>query len=315
MSPGSVARAMILRAERRETHEAVAEAGTRGASSGGVPAGYVEQRSDEPARRRQASWVAAARPGGSLLTETGRASARLARAGARIAGVGRTALATAQRLRKLRTRPPDVRVGARALALRDAARDVLALHGITCTASGAPVPAQAVLVSNHVSWLDPLAIAAHVPCVPVSKVDVSGWPVVGSLARDLGVVFVSRGDAGSGARALREILSALHAGACVLNFPEGTTSAGDGVLPFRPGLFGLALRTGAPIVPVAVRYEPRSLAWTGDASFIPHYLALAASRGARVSVRFGEPLAPPAGAGAREIAELARDRVAALLEP
>jgi 1-acyl-sn-glycerol-3-phosphate acyltransferase len=165
-----------------------------------------------------------------------------------------------------------------------------------------------------VSWLDPLAVAAHVPCVPVSKADVSTWPIVGRLARDLGVVFVARGDAGSGARALRSVRAALDAGACVLNFPEGTTSVGDGVLPFRPGLFGLALRAGAPIVPLALRYEPRSLAWTGEASFLPHYLALAASSGARVSVRFGPPLAPPPGARARDVAELARAAVAALLE-
>jgi 1-acyl-sn-glycerol-3-phosphate acyltransferase len=253
-------------------------------------------------------------PGATAL-ETGRASARLARAGVRIAGVGRTAFATARRLRELRGRHPDARVGARALALRDASRDVLALHGITCAASGAPVPAGAILVANHVSWLDPLVVAAHVPCVPVSKVDVSSWPVIGGLARELGVVFVTRGDAGSGARALREVLSALEAGASVLNFPEGTTSLGDGVLPFRPGLFGLALRTGAPIVPVAIRYEPRSLAWTGDASFVPHYLALAASRGARVSIRLGEPVALAANATARDAAALARERVAALLEP
>lgn len=246
--------------------------------------------------------------------ETGRASVRLARAGARLAGVGATALATAHRLRGLRARPADARARGRALALRDAARDVLALHGITCTATGASVPVQALLVANHVSWLDPLVVAAHVPCVPVSKVDVSGWPVVGALARDLGVVFVARGDAASGARALRGVLAALDAGACVLNFPEGTTSEGDGVLPFRPGLFGLALRIGAPLVPVAIRYLPRSLAWTGDAPFVPHYLAVAASPGARVSVRFGEPLAPPPGAGAREVAELARAKVAALLE-
>jgi 1-acyl-sn-glycerol-3-phosphate acyltransferase len=251
---------------------------------------------------------------GAVALETGRASARLARAGARLAGVGATALATARRLRGLRALRPDARARGRALTLRDAARDVLALHGITCVVSGAPVPVQAVLVANHVSWLDPLVVAAHVPCLPVSKLDVSGWPVVGGLARELGVVFVARGDARSGARALRGVLAALDAGACVLNFPEGTTSPGDAVLPFRPGLFGLALRTGAPIVPVAIRYEPRSLAWTGEASFLPHYLALAASRGARVSVRFGEPLAPPTGAGARAVAELARARVAALLE-
>jgi 1-acyl-sn-glycerol-3-phosphate acyltransferase len=228
--------------------------------------------------------------------------------------VGATALATAKRARRFRSEPgEETRARGRALVLQDASREVLALHGIEAGASGAQVPVRSVLVSNHVSWLDPLVVAAHVPCVPVSKADVSGWPVIGALARDLGVVFVSRGDAGSGAQALRSVRAALDAGACVLNFPEGTTSEGDGVLPFRPGMFGLALRSGAPIVPVAIRYEPRSLAWTGDASFLPHSLALASSRGARVSVRFGAPLRPGPGDSPRAVADEARARVAALL--
>ena len=243
-----------------------------------------------------------------------RGPARLARAGARIAGVGATALATASRLRRLRREPgPDALARGRALALQDASREVLALHGIHAAAAGAQVPVQSVLVSNHVSWLDPLVVAAHVPCVPVSKADVSAWPLIGTLARNLGVVFVSRGDAGSGAQALRSVRAALDAGACVLNFPEGTTSDGEGVLPFRAGLFGLALRAGAPIVPVAIRYEPRSLAWTGDDSFLPHYLALASSQGARVSVRFGAPLRPGPGVSPRAVADDARAAVAALL--
>jgi 1-acyl-sn-glycerol-3-phosphate acyltransferase len=196
---------------------------------------------------------------------------------------------------------------------RESARRVLRIHGVEIVAEGAEVPVQAVLVSNHVSWLDPLVVAAHVPCVPISKADVLSWPLLGPLGRDLGVVFVSRGDVRSGACALRSVRAALDAGACVLNFAEGTTSAGDDVLPFRPGLFGLALRSGAPIVPVAIRYEPRSLAWTGDASFVPHYLALAGSRGARVSVRVGAPIARAPDACPRTIADLARARVAALL--
>jgi 1-acyl-sn-glycerol-3-phosphate acyltransferase len=217
-------------------------------------------------------------------------------------------------IRRIRREPlEDARLRARMHLFRDAARRVLRIHGVEVVAGGAEVPLQAVLVSNHVSWLDPLVVAAHVPCVPVSKADVLSWPVFGPLARDLGVVFVSRGDVRSGADALRSVRAALDAGTCVLNFPEGTTSEGDGVLPFRPGMFGLALRSGAPIVPVAIRYQPRSLAWTGDATFVPHYLALAGSRGARVSVRVGAPLAPRLDGSPREIADEARARVAALL--
>jgi len=248
------------------------------------------------------------------LLDPGPPHARLVRAGARLAGVGATALATARRLRELRRDAPEsALVHARALALRDAARRVLALHGIDAAAEGASPLGPAILAANHVSWLDPLVVAAQLPCIPVSKLDVAGWPVVGNLARELGVVFVARGDTGSGARALRDVRAALAGGACVLNFPEGTTSDGDAVLPFRAGLFGLALRAGVPVVPVAIRYHPRRLAWTGDASFLPHYLRVASARGAQVSIRFGAPIAPAAGASARALADEARAQVARLL--
>jgi hypothetical protein len=73
---------------------------------------------------------------------------------------------------------------------------------------------------------------------------------------DLGVVFVARGDAHSGARALRSAEAALAGGLPVLNFPEGTTTSGRSVLPFRSGVFGLARRTAAPVVPIALAYDP-----------------------------------------------------------
>ena len=248
------------------------------------------------------------------LAPGGSAPVRLLRAGSRVLGLGGAVATTLLGIRRVRReRSEDGRIRARTQLLRDGALAVLRVHGVEVVATGPEIPARAILVSNHVSWLDPFAVAAHVPCVPVSKADVLRWPVFGPLARDLGVVFVSRGDVESGASALRSIRAALDAGSRVLNFPEGTTSPGDEVLPFRPGLFGLALRAGAPIVPVAIRYEPRSLAWTGDATFVPHYLALAASRRARVSVRVGLPISPPPGATPRAVALAAGDRVAALL--
>jgi 1-acyl-sn-glycerol-3-phosphate acyltransferase len=172
----------------------------------------------------------------------------------------------------------------------------------------------ALLASNHVSWLDPLVVTSLVPCVPVSKLDVARWPVFGTLARELGVVFVSRGDAASGARALFAASAALGQGLCVLNFPEGTTSRGETVLPFRTGMFGLALRAHVPVVPVAIRYEPASLAWVGDATFVPHYLALAGRRSARSVVRVGAPILARAGWTPRDLAEASRAEVLRMLE-
>jgi 1-acyl-sn-glycerol-3-phosphate acyltransferase len=223
------------------------------------------------------------------------------RAGTRVAKLGITTLATAGRLRRLR-KDASTRDCARerALVLRDAARRVLQLHELAVEVRG-PFPlGPAVLVCNHVSWLDPLVVASQLPCIPVSKLDVAGWPVIGAIARELGVVFVSRGDPRSGARALSAAGEALANGLCVLNFPEGTTTDGATVLPFRVGMFGLAIRAGVPLVPLAIAYDPPSLAWVGDATFLPHYLGRA--RGARAFLRVGAPIVPAAGVSARDLA-------------
>jgi 1-acyl-sn-glycerol-3-phosphate acyltransferase len=245
----------------------------------------------------------------------GPAQARLARAGARVAGLGLATLATAGRLRRLADHA-STRDGARERArmLRDVARRVLELHGVAVETGGALPLGPAVLVSNHVSYLDPIVVASQLPCVPVSKLDVARWPVIGTIARELGVVFVSRGDARSGVRALLAAGTALEHELSVLNFPEGTTTDGASVLPFRAGMFGLAIRAGVPLVPLAIAYDPPSLAWVGDATFLPHYLGLAGARGARATLRIGAPIPASPDATARELARAARERVAALLE-
>lgn len=248
------------------------------------------------------------------MSGAGPPAVRAARAGARLAGLGVATVVAARRARALPGRRERDGARERARVLRDAARRVLELHGVAVEASG-PIPAgPALLAANHLSWLDPLVIASAVACTPVSKLDVARWPVIGSIARDLGVVFVSRGDPASGARALGAMTQALEHGVNVLNFPEGTTTAGDRVLPFRSGGFGLALRVGVPVVPVALSYDPTSLAWVGDATFVPHYLALAARPGARARLRLGAPILPAPGVRAAALASAARAEVERLLE-
>lgn len=239
---------------------------------------------------------------------------RLTRAGTRVAQLGVAAFTTTRRLRKLRGTSGRDEARERALVLRDVARRALELHGIELDAKG-PLPlGPALLVANHVSWLDPLVVASLLPCVPISKLDLARWPVVGGLARDLGVVFVARGDARSGLRVLRGAEAALADGLPVLNFPEGTTTAGETVLPFRKGLFGIARARGFPIVPVAISYDPPELAWVGNDAFLPHWLGLAATRRARASIRLGAPIAAAAHGSAAELARAARSEVAGLLE-
>lgn len=237
----------------------------------------------------------------------------LVRAGTRAAGVGLTAVSAARRLKALGAMGERDAARERILVLRDAARRALQLHGVELEAGGAMPFGAALLASNHVSWLDPLVVASILPCVPVSKLDVGAWPVVGALARDLGVVFVSRGDPRSGVRALRAAEAALRRGLPVLNFPEGTTTDGLAVLPFRKGLFGVALAAGVAVVPVAIAYDPPELAWVGADRFVPHWLKLASKRRARARVRFGAPLSPADHSCAADLAAAAHRDVSTLL--
>ncbi len=163
-------------------------------------------------------------------------------------------------------------------------------HGLELDVVGARPRGPCILVANHVSWLDPVAIGALLPCAPIAMAEVAHLPVVGPVAASLGVIFVRRGDPGSGARALLQARRALARGLPVLAFPEGTTSDGFQVLRLQRGLFGLASRIGVPIVPVSVRYEEPAAAWLGDDGFGPNWYATMARERTRVELRFGAPI-------------------------
>lgn len=237
---------------------------------------------------------------------------RFTRAGARAANAGFTLLAAAAQLNQLRGARDDA-ARERAKMLRDVAARMVQLHGITVDTRG-PLPlGPVILAANHLSWIDPLVIASLLPCVPISKAEVRSWPVIGTIGRELGVVFVSRGDPYSGWRALRQAQKALDTGLSVLNFPEGTTSTGQTVLPFHRGVFGIARHAGVPVVPVAIAYDPPELAWVGDDAFLPHWLQLAGSRRAHAFVRLGAPMSPRPYPSAEEFTQAVRAKVDQLL--
>jgi len=249
----------------------------------------------------------------NALRLVGAALPAAARAGQRIAGTGAVAASAAARLGALRRERARDGRRERARLLGDCLARLTALHGIEVEVEGRRPWGPALLASNHVSWLDPVVLGGLLPCVPISKLDVSAWPVVGTLARDLGVLFVERGDHHSGMAVMRGAVRALEDGVAVLNFPEGTTTRGDRVLPFRSGLFSVARSRGADVVPVAISYDPPELAWVGDDSFVPHYLRLAGRARARARVRFGNPIAARDLESGAELAAAVRARVEALL--
>jgi 1-acyl-sn-glycerol-3-phosphate acyltransferase len=234
---------------------------------------------------------------------------------ARAAGRVRSAMRAIRRA-KARSRAASLEglpLRAQAFALSRMMTEVCASHGVVVVTSG-PVPCgPVVLVANHVGYLDPLVLGGAVPCLPIAKHEVASWPLIGSAGRRHGVMFVRRGDAWSGARALLAARRALAGGVSVLNFHEGTTTAGASVLRFQRGIFGLAARTRVSVVPVAIAYDDEDLAWTGDALFLPHYLRTLRRERTVARLRFGCAMTPSRYGSAASLAEEAQAVVAHLL--
>lgn len=195
------------------------------------------------------------------------------------------------------------------------AENVCALHGIQVIEQGFLPETPCVLVANHVSYVEPVALASRFAATAIAKREVGEWPVVGKAVRELGVLLVDRSCPMSGARVLFEAWERLRAGVSVVVFPEGTTTAGDDVLPFRRGVFGIAKLAGVPIIPVAIRYDGPDVAWIGDDPFLPHYLRTTARERTRCYVTYGEALsAERTDLDAEDLAELARERIRAMLK-
>jgi 1-acyl-sn-glycerol-3-phosphate acyltransferase len=172
-----------------------------------------------------------------------------------------------------------------------------------------------VIVANHVSYLDPLAIGWTLPVGAVGKSEIMEWPGVGEAVSDLGIVFVERGSARSGAVALRKMMRLLRDEVPVLVFPEGTTTMGKDVLPFQRGAFGVARILRVPVVPATLRYECDDVPWVGSASLLPHALRLHRHVSIRTELVFGPKLEPLAFGDAAALAEATRQCIRSLLLP
>jgi 1-acyl-sn-glycerol-3-phosphate acyltransferase len=180
-----------------------------------------------------------------------------------------------------------------------------ALHGFHVELEGALPHRPAVLVANHVSYIDPIVIGSLVSLAPIAKAELRRWPIVGTFAGNYGVNFVRRGDTVSEALTLRRALRTLVSGVSVLNFPEGTTSV-NRVLPFRRGIFGIARHAGVSVVPIALVPRDPALAWVGSASFLPHYTRTVFSGPHHFRMTVGAPMSPSDYESPAQMAEAAR---------
>jgi 1-acyl-sn-glycerol-3-phosphate acyltransferase len=198
------------------------------------------------------------------------------------------------------------------------ARRLLKVLGVRAQVAATPsVPSGALLVCNHVSWLDIYLIYAAQRVHFVSKSEVRAWPVAGWLAHKTGTLFLERGRRADTARVNTEMRTLMQGGAWVAVFPEGTTSDGRGLRRFLPSLLQPAVELNCPIVPAALHY--RTL--TGEYSAAPAYIDgislwqslknIVSEPGIIAELQFGEPILP--NGHRRDLAAQAEQSVARLL--
>ena len=185
-------------------------------------------------------------------------------------------------------------------------RGVARLANLRITVNGAPLGQSGTLyVCNHVSYLDIPVLALLTDAAFVAKDDVADWPLFGTCAKIYRTMFIRR-DPRDALNQRTEIAARLAGGDSLFLFPEGTSSDGQRVLPFKTALFAVAeTAEGAEqprVQPVSIAYtryaDGRPLerglqalyAWYGDMTLFPHLMSVFGLRGAMVEITFHEPV-------------------------
>jgi 1-acyl-sn-glycerol-3-phosphate acyltransferase len=190
--------------------------------------------------------------------------------------------------------------------------------GVSLVVGGAPRPGAKLLVANHVSWLDILAINAAVPACFVSKSEIRRWPVVGWLATSAGTLYIERAQRRDAMRVVHRIAEAFQAGDTLAVFPEGTTTDGRELLPFHANLLQGAIATHTPVQPLALRYSDDvhrispSAAYAGDTTLWRSIAMIVWARGLTAHVDLLEAHGNPHGER-RALARQLRCAIAARL--
>ena len=212
--------------------------------------------------------------------------------------LGRLVRATVHVVRGLwiiRTRFGRLTDAQRTQAVRDWSREVLRILGVELVVQGeVPDQGPALVVANHVSWLDILVMNAAQPARFVSKSDVKRWPLLGSLITGAGTLYIERENRRDAMRVVHHVAERLQAQDLIAIFPEGTTGDGTALLPFHANLFQAAIAAEAPVLPVALSYvhaggtaRHDAPVYIGDTSLLASMWATVRATDLRAVVRFG----------------------------
>jgi 1-acyl-sn-glycerol-3-phosphate acyltransferase len=184
--------------------------------------------------------------------------------------------------------------------------------------SGAAPLDCAMVVANHVSWLDIFVIHSLHPSHFVAKAEIRAWPLAGWLAEKAGTVFISRGNRRDLRHIFKGLVHSLERGERVAFFPEGTTAAQGSLLPFHANLFEAAIDARVPVQPFALRYETAagqlhpSVDFIGEMTFAESIIAILDGPPVKAKLAI-LPAVGTIGAHRRDLAESTHQAVAAAL--
>lgn len=216
----------------------------------------------------------------------------------------------------------------RGYLIRGFGRGILAILGVRREISRereaqlVSTPAPALLVGNHISWLDIYVIQATLPATFIAKEEISKWPVIGFLVRLVGTIFINRSSRRAMAGVIAQAKQKFRQGAHIMFFPEGTTSDGQGLKPFYSSLFVLAERAESaggdvPVVPITLRYRQQgaptiATAYIGDMTLLGSIVQILRHPGLSAAVLIHPPL--PSGLPRQALCDAARTAIASGLE-
>ncbi|HUS19654.1 MAG TPA: lysophospholipid acyltransferase family protein [Terriglobales bacterium] len=156
------------------------------------------------------------------------------------------------------------------------------------------IPAAGLIVSNHLSYLDIMVFSAVAPMLFVSKKEVRDWPIMGLLAHLAGSRFLDRSRSADAHRVQNEVQAALDEGCRVLVFPEGTSTDGNSILPFKAAMFESAVgRHDITVAHLAYSVSAGSVSddvcFWGEMAFLPHLVRILSKRWIEARIQFGQP--------------------------
>lgn len=181
---------------------------------------------------------------------------------------------------------------------------------------GHPFHGDSFIIANHVSWVDILAMGGATGAAFVAHDGIAGWPVVGWLAAQNNTLFVARNRRGALGGQIEALRTALAGHQPVALFPEGTTSNGEGLLPFKPSLLAVLLPPPRAVMIQTVHIDygaaTTEIAWHSDEP-AGHNVRRLLERPGRldVTLRFQEPFDPALYPDRKQLAAVTQEKIAA----